>query len=150
MLVLLKFYCAPDIVEFVLGRFSHFYIAIAYSNSTFCGAWTPSFCEPTCKLKISAKRAHPRWTLISSRTTLFEFGFCFWWNEKLCWPTKNSVSLSPSVNGSYLDFVFTKKKSKIMLENSQYDFSLRWRIQGCARFGEIWLFFTEQVFTLPL
>ena len=22
--------------------------------------------------------------------------------------------------------------------------------QGCARFGEIWLFFTEQVFTLPL
>ena len=24
------------------------------------------------------------------------------------------------------------------------------RIQGCARFGEFWLFFTEQVFTLPL
>ena len=29
MLVLLKFYCAPDIVEFVLRRFSHFNIAIA-------------------------------------------------------------------------------------------------------------------------
>ena len=47
VLVLLKFYWAPDIVEFVFGRFSHFYIAIAYSNSTFCGAWTPSFCEFT-------------------------------------------------------------------------------------------------------
>ena len=45
VLVLLKFYWALDIVEFVLGRFSHFNIAIAYSNSTFCGAWTPSFCE---------------------------------------------------------------------------------------------------------
>ena len=44
VLVLLKFYWAPDIVKFVLGRFSHFNIAIAYSNSTFCGAWTPSFC----------------------------------------------------------------------------------------------------------
>ena len=47
VLVLLKFYWAPDIVKFVLGRFSHFYIAIAYSNSKFCGAWTPSFCEFT-------------------------------------------------------------------------------------------------------
>ena len=47
VLVLLKLYWAPDIVEFVLGRFSHFNIAIAYSNSTFCGAWTPSFCEFT-------------------------------------------------------------------------------------------------------
>ena len=47
VLVLLKVYWAPDFVEFVLGRFSHFYIAIAYSNSTFCGAWTPSFCEFT-------------------------------------------------------------------------------------------------------
>ena len=28
--------------------FSHFNIAIAYSNSKFCGAWTPSFCEFTC------------------------------------------------------------------------------------------------------
>ena len=38
VLVLLKFYWAPDIVKFVLGRFSHFNIAIAESNSTFCGA----------------------------------------------------------------------------------------------------------------
>ena len=30
-------------MEFVLGRFSHFNIAIAYSNSKFCGAWTPKF-----------------------------------------------------------------------------------------------------------
>ena len=37
-----------------------FYIAFAYSNSTFCGAWTPSFCEFTWKLSnIVAKRAHP-------------------------------------------------------------------------------------------
>ena len=34
----------------MLGRFSHFNIAIAYSKSTFCGAWTPSFCEFTGKL----------------------------------------------------------------------------------------------------
>ena len=47
VLVLLKFYWAPDNVEFVLGRFSHFNIAIAYSNSAFCGAWTPSLCEFT-------------------------------------------------------------------------------------------------------
>ena len=47
VLVLLKFYWAPDIVEFVLGRFSHFNIAITYSNCTFCGAWTSTFCEFT-------------------------------------------------------------------------------------------------------
>ena len=47
VLVLLKFWGAPDIVEFVLGRFSHFNIAIAFWNSKLCGAWTPSFCEFT-------------------------------------------------------------------------------------------------------
>ena len=56
VLVLLKFYWAPDIMEFVLGRFSHFNIAIAYSNSTFCGAWTPSFCEFT---QIFSKTSTP-------------------------------------------------------------------------------------------
>ena len=45
--VSLKFHWAPGIVEFVLGRFSHFNIAIAYSNSKFCGAWTLIFCEFT-------------------------------------------------------------------------------------------------------
>ena len=45
--VLLKFYWVPDIVQLVLGRFSHFNIAIAYSNSKFCGTWTSSFCELT-------------------------------------------------------------------------------------------------------
>ena len=61
MLVLLKLYWAPDIVKFVLGRFSHFNIAIAYSNSTFCSAWTPSFCEFT---QIFSKTSTP---LISER-----------------------------------------------------------------------------------
>ena len=56
VLVLLKFHWAPDIMEFVLGRFSHFNIAIAYSNSTFCGAWTPSFCEFT---QIFSKTSTP-------------------------------------------------------------------------------------------
>ena len=56
VLGLLKFYWAPDIVKFVLGRFSHFNIAIAYSNSTFCGAWTPSFCEFT---QIFSKTSTP-------------------------------------------------------------------------------------------
>ena len=58
VLVLLKFYWAPDIVKFVLGRFSHFNIAIAYSNSTFCGAWTPSFCEFTWKLSKFQQNEH--------------------------------------------------------------------------------------------
>ena len=35
MLVLLNLCWAPDFVEFVIGRFSDFYIAIAYSHSTF-------------------------------------------------------------------------------------------------------------------
>ena len=56
-------------MEFVLGRFSYFNIAIAYSNSTFCGAWTPSFCEFTWKLKILAKRAHP-WIILN------HYSFC--------------------------------------------------------------------------
>ena len=56
LLVLLKFYWAPDIVEFVLGRFSH--IAIAYSNSTFCGSWTQSFCEFTWKLSKFQENEH--------------------------------------------------------------------------------------------
>ena len=49
-------------MEFVLGRFSHFCIAIAYSNSTFCGAWTPSFCEFTGKLSKFQENEHtPEW-----------------------------------------------------------------------------------------
>ena len=58
VLVLLKFYWVPDIVKFVLGRFSHFNIAIAYSNSTFCGAWTPSFCEFTRKMSKFQENEH--------------------------------------------------------------------------------------------
>ena len=58
VLVLLKFYWAPDIEEFVLGRFSHFNIAIAYSNSTFCIAWTQSFCEFTWKLSKFQEYEH--------------------------------------------------------------------------------------------
>ena len=45
-------------MEFVLGRFSHFYIAIAYSSSTFCGTWTPSFCEFTLKLSKFQQNEH--------------------------------------------------------------------------------------------
>ena len=52
VLVSLKFYWVPDIVEFVLSRFSHFNITIAYSNSKCCGVFVSSF-------EISAKRAHP-------------------------------------------------------------------------------------------
>ena len=42
----------------LLGRFSHFYIAIAYSNSTFRGVWTPSFCELTWKLLKFQQNEH--------------------------------------------------------------------------------------------
>ena len=37
VLTLLKLCGMPGFVEFVLVRFSHFYIVIAYSNFTFCG-----------------------------------------------------------------------------------------------------------------
>ena len=48
-------------MEFVLGRFSYFKIEIAYSNSTFCGTWSPSFLWVHLKtVKISAKRSPPR------------------------------------------------------------------------------------------
>ena len=66
VLVLLKFHWAPDIMEFVLGRFSHFNIAIAYSNSTFCGAWTPSFCEFT---QIFSKTSTPLALIWSSHNS---------------------------------------------------------------------------------
>ena len=58
VLVLLRFYWAPYIVEFVLGRFSHFNIAIAYSNSTFCGTWTSCFYEFTWKLAKFQQNEH--------------------------------------------------------------------------------------------
>ena len=46
-----QFYWASDFVEFMLGSFSCFYIDIAYSNFTFCGAWTPSLFA--CRWKLS-------------------------------------------------------------------------------------------------
>ena len=45
-------------MESELGRFSHFYVAIAHSNSTFHGAWTPSFCEFTWKLSKFQQNEH--------------------------------------------------------------------------------------------
>ena len=77
VLVLVKFYWAPDIVEFVLGRFSHFNIAIAYSNSIFCGAWTPSFCEFTQNF---SKTSTPQ-ALVKTFQNLINSGVCsFCWN----------------------------------------------------------------------
>ena len=52
-----KIFWVSYFVKFVLGRFSHFNIAIAYSNSKFCGAWTPSFCMFTCNF---GKTSTPR------------------------------------------------------------------------------------------
>ena len=42
-----KILVSARFVEFLLGRFLHLYIAVAYSNSTFRGVCTPSFCEFT-------------------------------------------------------------------------------------------------------
>ena len=68
-------------MEFVLGRFSHFYIAIAYSNSTFCGAWTPSFCEFTWKLSKFQQNEH---TPACPEMTMVALGsFCTLWDEKV-------------------------------------------------------------------
>ena len=52
VLVLLKFYWAPDIVKFVLGRLSLFNIALAYSKSTDC------CCEFTAKLSKFQENEH--------------------------------------------------------------------------------------------
>ena len=38
-----KNYRAPDFADNVFGNFSCFYTEIAYSNFTFCGAYTLSF-----------------------------------------------------------------------------------------------------------
>ena len=38
--------------------FHSFCTAIAYSNSTFCGTWTPSFCEFTWKLSTFQQNEH--------------------------------------------------------------------------------------------
>ena len=54
----MKFYWAPDFVEFVLDSLSCFNIVIAYSNYTLCGAWTPSFCKFTWKLSTFQQNAH--------------------------------------------------------------------------------------------
>ena len=51
---LLQNFSSPDFVEFVLGSFLCFYTEIAYSNFTFCGAYTLSF--QACHT-IPAKRA---------------------------------------------------------------------------------------------
>ena len=53
-----KFYWAQNFVEFVLGCFSYFNIEIAYLNFTFCGAWTPIFCEFTWKLSKYQQNEH--------------------------------------------------------------------------------------------
>ena len=55
-----KFLWAPDFVEFVLGGFSCFYIEIAYSNLTFCGA-SQSVHVQVKNVEISAKQ--PRQTI---------------------------------------------------------------------------------------
>ena len=36
VIILVKFYSVSDIVDFVLGRFSHFNIAIAFLNYFLC------------------------------------------------------------------------------------------------------------------
>ena len=65
---LTKIFWVSYFVEFVLGRFSHFNIAIAYSNFKSCGAWTPSFCEFTCNLsKTSTPLSHVSKLLVWGR-----------------------------------------------------------------------------------
>ena len=45
-------------MEFVLGSFSCFNIEIAYSNFTFCGAWTPGFFAFRWKLSEFQQNKH--------------------------------------------------------------------------------------------
>ena len=84
VLVSLKFYWASHIVEFVFGRFSHFNIAVAYSNSQFYGAWTPSFCEFTWNF---SKTSELQWTYVrSGKPSLFVY-----FSKK--WPPLNLLHL---------------------------------------------------------
>ena len=69
-------------MEFVLGSFSCFNIAIVYSNSTFCGAWTPSFCEFSWKLSQIQENKHTAVTLVliqSPLTNLNLYSNSFGW-----------------------------------------------------------------------
>ena len=76
---LTKIFWVSYFAEFVLGRFSHFYIAIAYSNSKFCGAWTPSFCEFTCNFgKTSTPQKKVQWKLVMTRHKMWSFRVKTW------------------------------------------------------------------------
>ena len=111
VLVLLKFYWAPDIVEFVLGRFSHFNIAIAYSNSTFCGTWTRSFCEFT---KNFSKTSTPLLLQHCSRGVLVFLNFVKNSSEhqilwSLCSVDFHTLTLQLPIHTLDLDSVIHKK-----------------------------------------
>ena len=61
LLKICKILVSARFVEFVLGRFSHFHIEIAYLNFTFCGAWTPCFFEFSWKLSQIQQNENIRW-----------------------------------------------------------------------------------------
>ena len=91
-------------VEFVLGRFSHFNIAIAYSNSNFCGAWTASFCEFTCNF---SKTSTPQWSLWYHRHV-----------EEFCTCKKREVfrlklPITNTVGILYFHFIYRKSNNVI-------------------------------------
>ena len=95
---LTKIFWVSYFVEFVLGRFSHFNIAIAYSNSKFCGAWTPSFCEFTCNL---SKTSTPQETYLE---------YCVNTQKIQKWPTSYSTHFLTFIE--YFKTLFVKRKGQ--------------------------------------
>ena len=71
----LKYFEFHILAYLILGRFSHFNIAITYSNSKFCGTWTPSFCEFTCNL---SKTSTPQSSVTSWQSTTSVPGRCYY------------------------------------------------------------------------
>ena len=120
----LNFYWAPDILEFLLGRFSHFNIAIVYSNSKFCGAWTPSFCEFTSNF---SKTSTP---LISNFT--FTNKICYKYRRKWEIYGNKKLAIIPIM---WILCVCENPKFTVWDQSSSFP--------RCARFSEIWLKYFE-------
>ena len=83
------------------------------------------------------------------------------WNSDRQWLSCPVPWFIKTVNSVYPEFIVIHSfafiyicrqiEKKLGWPSPEWGCAVAWtQAQGCARFGEIWLFFTEQVFTLPL
>ena len=110
-------------MEFVLGRFSHFNIAIAYSNFTFCGAWTPSFCEFTWKQSKFQENEHTPGRVVSKITGLRVGPTCYWRLGECCVKTNAKVKIFLDVWSLFFDL--SRSLLLLLMDPEQVKPSLR-------------------------